>query len=185
MYTIYAGGDDLLLVGPWDITLDFAGALVKEFEAGPGSQYGLTLSAGIALTPHRVPIRYAVERADLLEKEAQRQSNKNSCAALDAVWKWDRHEIIIEDGKRLASWVEAEHGQLSRSLIHRLLSLAESDYPLRAARWVYQVERNAPRRSREFRRWADDTLRYLEDDTQRASEATASLRYALMATRRG
>ena len=184
MYTIYAGGDDLLLVGPWNITLDFAGALVNEFAAGPGSEYGLTLSAGVVLTPYRVPIRHAVERADALEIEAKRQPGKNSCAALDSVWKWDQHEKVIGDGKRLARWVEAEGDPLRRSFLHRLLTLVESSYPLRAAHWVYQVERNAPRNNPDFRRWAADTLRYLEDDTQRASEAAASIRYALLSTRR-
>ena len=54
IYTLYAGGDDLLLVGPWDVVLDFAGFLTREFEAGPAQEYSpLTLSAGIALTPYR------------------------------------------------------------------------------------------------------------------------------------
>lgn len=187
MYTIYSGGDDLLMVGPWDVVLDFAGALVKEFADGPGKRYGLTLSAGIAFTPYRVPIRHAVERADELERLAKGQKDKNSCASLDAVWKWDRHDAIIADGKRLAGWVESDRRdtKLPRSLLHRLLSLAESDQPLRTAHWSYQVGRNAPRRDRGFRRWADETLDCLDTDLQRASETAASIRYALLATRSG
>ena len=188
MYTIYSGGDDLLLVGPWNVALDFAGALVKDFADGPGAEYGLTLSAGIAFTPYRVPIRHAVERADELEALAKEQDGKNSCAALDAVWNWDRHDAIIGDGKRLAGWTESgrQNARIRRSLLHRLLSLAESSDPLRAAHWTYQISRNAPRRNPDFRKWADDALQYLEnDDRQRASEAAASVRYALLATRSG
>ncbi len=193
IYTVYAGGDDLLLVGPWDVALDFAGALVKEFENGPARRHErhisapLTLSAGVALTPYRVPIRHAVERGEhLLENEAKERRGKNSCAALDAVWKWDRHETVIGDGKRLAGWIEA--GAAPRSLLHRLLTLAESDNPLRAARWAYQVGRNVRGGSRnhsELRRWAGDTLGYLDADEQRTRESAASLRYALLATRGG
>ena len=185
MYTIYSGGDDLLMVGPWDVVLDFAGTLVKEFADGPGKRYDLTLSAGIAFTPYRVPVRNAVERADDLERQAKARQGKDSCAALEAIWKWKRHETIIGDGKKLASWVQEERTKLPRSLLQRLLSLAESDQPLRAAHWSYQVERNAPRGNREFRAWADETLGYLETDRQRASETTASIRYALLATRSG
>ena len=36
LYTVYAGGDDLLLLGPWNIVLDFAGDLHREFQSGPG-----------------------------------------------------------------------------------------------------------------------------------------------------
>ena len=187
MYTIYSGGDDLLMVGPWDVTLDFAGALVQDFADGPGKRYDLTLSAGIAFTPYRVPIRHAVERANELEELAKHQDGKNCCAALDAVWKWERHEAIIADGKRLAGWVDSKQRdtRLPRSLLHRLLSLAESADSLRAAHWTYQVARNAPNGNREFRSWADDAQECLEADNQRAAEAATSIRYALLATRRG
>ncbi len=181
IYTVYAGGDDLLLVGPWDAALDFAGALAEEFRKGPGERYGLTLSAGVALTPYRVPVRHAVERGEELLEIAKGREGKSSCAALDAVWSWDRHATVVGDGKRLADMAEAEGGRVPRSLLHRLLRLAESDSPSRAARWAYQTERNA--RSPDLRSWANGVLEYMDGDEQRASEAAASLRYALLATR--
>lgn len=182
IYTLYAGGDDLLLVGPWDVVLDFAGFLVREFEAGPAQEYSpLTLSAGIALTPYRVPIRHAVERAEELLESAKQRPGKNRCAALGTDWSWKQHESVVGDGKRLADWVGA--GVAPRSLLHRLLRLSESDKPVRAARWAYQIERNVHRRHTDFRRWANHVLEYLECDKQRVNELAASLRYALLATR--
>ena len=187
LYTLYAGGDDLLLVGPWNVVLDFAGSLASEFQAGPGREYSpLTFSAGIALTPYRVPIRHAVERAEeLLEREAKQRPGKNRCACLGANWSWGHHTALIDRGKSLARWVET--GAAPRSLLHRLLRLTESDEPseknMRASRWTYQIERNIPRRYPDLRRWARDVLEYLENDEQRVNELTASLRYALSATR--
>ncbi len=185
IYTIYAGGDDLLLVGPWNVILDFAGFLAKEFESGPGSEHQpLTLSAGVALASYRVPIRNSVESGEDLLKEAKGQEGKNSCAALGSVWKWGSHDSVVGDGKKLARWIG--EGLASRSLLHRLLSLAESNDPERAARWSYQVHRNVQnkRRGAELLGWADRTMHYLESDKQLASEAAASIRYALLATRR-
>ena len=185
IYTIYAGGDDLLLVGPWNVMLDFAGSLAKEFESGPGREYGpLTLSAGVALVSHRVPIRNSVESGEKLLEQAKGREGKNSCAALDAVWAWDSHDEVVGDGKRLAAWIN--DGLASRSLLHRLLRLAESDEPARAARWSYQVQRNIRdkrRRGAELVGWANRTMYYLESDEQLAAQATASLRYALLATK--
>ena len=182
IYTLYAGGDDLLLVGPWDVVLDFAGSLVRKFETGPAQEYSpLTLSAGIALTPYRVPIRHAVERAEELLESAKQRPGKNRCAALGADWSWKQHESVVGDGKRLADWVGA--GVAPRSLLHRLLRLAESSKPVRAARWAYQIERNVHRRHTDFRRWANHVIEYLERDEQRVNELAASLRYALLATR--
>ena len=188
IYTIYAGGDDLLLVGPWNFMLDFAGSLSKEFEYGPGREYGpLTLSAGVALVSYRVPIRHSVERGEELLKQAKGREDKNSCAALEAVWSWDSHEEVIGDGKKLARW--EKDCLVSRSLLHRLLRLAESDEPARAARWSYQVHRNvhetrqSRRSAEELRGWAARTMGYLESDQQLAAQAAASIRYALLATR--
>ena len=184
IYTIYAGGDDLLLVGPWNVTLDFAGALAKEFEAGPGREYGpMTLSAGVALVSYRVPVRHSVERGEKLLEQAKGREGKNSCAALDAVWSWDSHDEVVGDGKKLARWTKDY--LLSRSLLHRLLRLAESDDSARAARWSYQVHRNVrdKQRGKELLGWASRTMYYLEGDEQLAAQAAASLRYALLATR--
>lgn len=182
IYTLYAGGDDLLLVGPWNIVLDFAGFLAREFEVGPAQEYSpLTLSAGITLTPYRVPIRHAVERAEELLESAKQRPGKNRCAALGADWSWKQHESVVGEGKRLADWVE--DGVAPRSLLHRLLRLAESGKSLSASRWAYQIERNVHQRHSDFRRWANHVIEYLERDEQRVSELAASLRYALLATR--
>ncbi len=189
IYTIYSGGDDLLMVGPWDVVLDFAGELRKEFHAGPGDKHCLTFSAGIALTPYRVPIRHAVERADELETKAKAIPGKDRCAALDTDWNWDNHDKVLGNGKKLVEWVRND--RLSRSLIHRLLTLTETEDPtekaLRSAHWTYQVSRNADRRQlREFRDWAMDRADSLVLDAQReqdVKELTASLKYALLSTR--
>ena len=194
IYTLYAGGDDLLLVAPWQVMLEFAGALAHEFRRGPAREYGpLTLSAGIALSPYRVPIRHAVERAEILLESAKRQPGKNRCAALGAQWSWDRHREVIDHGKRIADAVELESGGIHRSLLHRLLQIAVGttrEGQLRTARWAYQIGRNVPRQRRgepaateDFRRWVRGAVGYLDDDAQRVGEAAASLRYALLATR--
>ena len=194
IYTLYAGGDDLLLVAPWHIMLDFAGDLAQRLQQGPIRKYGpLTLSAGITLAPYRIPIRHAVEQAELLLNAAKQQPGKSRCAALGSHWNWDRHAHVIGSGKRIVDAVDSRG--ISRGLLHRLLRLAESgaqrERQLRAARWAYQVDRHVPsvRRgespaTRDFRRWACDVTKYLDEDPERVSEAAVSLRYALLATRR-
>lgn len=185
IYTIYAGGDDLLLVGPWNQAFDFAGALAREFETGPGAEYGLTFSAGLALTPYRVPIRHAVELAEELLESAKQVQGKNRCAGLGAIWTWDDHDLVIGSGRDLAHWVESR--LLSRSLLHRLLRLLESDDPTRWARWVYQIKRNVSPRNggAAVHGWSDRTIDMLDADESLSSTVAASIRYAFLATRAG
>ena len=208
IYTIYAGDDDLLLVSPWDNTLDFVRDLQRQFQCGPGQEYDITFSAGIHLTPHDVPIRYAVDHAEELLEQAKGQEGKNRCAALGTIWQWKRHSAIIEEGKRLAECVRQDARY--RSLLHRLLRLAVDDSAERgllAARWSSQVARNLPQgrnessAAAELREWAWDALRFFDEprdfipydeqdeqaaleNDRRLDETAASLRYALLATRR-
>ena len=119
-----------------------------QFQHAPAREYEpLTLSAGITLTPYRVPIRHAVERAEVLLDAAKGHPGKNRCAALGTSWSWDRHAPIIGHGKRIADAVES--GAIPRALLHRLLQLAEGstkqERQPRAARWAYQITRNVPR----------------------------------------
>ena len=185
IYTIYAGGDDLLLVGPWNLVFDFAGVLAREFEAGPGAEYGLTFSAGLALTPYRVPIRHAVELGEELLEAAKRVEGKNRCAGLGAIWTWDDHDLVVGSGKELVHWVEGR--VISRSLLHRLLRLLESEDPTRWARWTYQIHRNVSNRNggSAVHGWSGRTIDMLEADESLTSTVAASLRYAMLATRTG
>jgi CRISPR-associated protein Csm1 len=186
IYTIYSGGDDLLLVGPWDTILDFSGVVRDAFGAGPGKTYGLTLSAGIALTSYRLPIRHGVDSAEEC-LERSKQGAKDQCSALGATWKWTRHQSILEQAKRIVSWINSDI--CGRALIHRLLVLSESSEPRRAALWAYEVGRNFPRRDdrdperREFRSWGEAELAGLHLAAGSLQELCIELRYALTATR--
>ncbi len=189
IYTLFAGGDDLLLIGPWNVVFDFAHALYDQFSdsKGPGGKYpGLTFSAGIALTPYRVPVRHAVERAEELLESAKLVPGKNTCCALDATWPWARHRTVVSDGKRLARAIG--RGAVSRSLVQRLLKILEPGFDpgMRAARWNYHVQRGPPGFQRELRDWTDRVDNLMDDPGNPGflAQPAASIRYALLATRR-
>jgi CRISPR-associated protein Csm1 len=208
IYTIYSGGDDLLLVGPWNLMLDFAGWVRRAFAEGPGAKYGLTLSAGIALTPYRLPVRHGVERADDLLEQAK-TGRKDQCAALGSVWSWNRHDQIIGTGKRISGWIHSK--VKGRSLFHRLLAIADLTKrvspsqppcdattesqkprpdPSRAAFWAYEIGRNFPSRDggsseeHDLRQWGEQVLANFHGDGEdMLPEVRVALRYALVATR--
>nr|WP_255574979.1 hypothetical protein [Caldovatus aquaticus] len=63
-YTVYAGGDDLLLIAPWRFALPLALRLREDFAAFAGGNPNLTLSAGIAFVHPKHPLALAVEEAE-------------------------------------------------------------------------------------------------------------------------
>lgn len=81
-YTVYAGGDDLLLIGPWHRTIDLAAALRADFERFAGDNPNLTLSAGIELVDVREPISRAAARADM-RLDAAKDAGRDRIGLID------------------------------------------------------------------------------------------------------
>lgn len=188
IYTVFSGGDDMLVVGPWNTVLDFAGHMRRLFEQKFGASaqsrpcpLPLTISAGVAIIKPNYPIHHAAQQAerllDMAKGESAAGSNhpKDQCAALGGMWKWTYHDAIIGAGKRLADWVDA--GIIQRGWLHTLLELARlrrgqagpkyaGVHPAVAtSRLAYHVARNWPRqddrdrRKGDVRAWIDAILR--------------------------
>ncbi|MBK8185554.1 MAG: hypothetical protein IPK63_22715 [Candidatus Competibacteraceae bacterium] len=63
-YTVYAGGDDLLLIGPWRQTLALTTDLRSSSSAYVGGNPNITLSAGVALCKANQPLNRTVWEAE-------------------------------------------------------------------------------------------------------------------------
>lgn len=191
IYTIFAGGDDLVMVGPWDVMVEFAGRMRELFAQRFGKRE-LTISAGLALLKPKRPIKAAVAEAERLLENAKKNvapresTPKDQLAAFGQLWKWQHHDAIMKSAKQLANWVDA--GQMERGWLHTLLNLAEErhgDHPdlLATSRLAYHVDRNYKPRTA-ARRWAESLVRRFDDVGQVDVRYLPSIvRYALTATR--
>ena len=202
IYTIFAGGDDLLLVGPWNVLFAYAGHVRDLFMSEFGPE-GLTISAGLSFFRPRRPIRRAAEQAERLlelaktEVASKMHESKDQIAAFGQIWKWKDHQTILGAGQKLADWVD--RGNAQRGWLFTLLELAELRHAnnvdikaqLRAtARLDYHITRNYPTiRDRDqenvnLRRWADRLVQDFDDGTDVGTLfLPAIVRYALTATR--
>jgi len=195
IYTIFSGGDDLLLIGPWDVMADFAGRVQELFDQKFGSR-GLTLSAGMALIKPKRPVKNAVAEAATLLEQAKAggglgTEGKNRFAGFGQVWKWEHHETILKCARQLTDWVT--QGKAQRGWLHTLLQLAEArrgdpergKHPdlLATSRLAYHVSRNYTPNS-DIRRWGDRLMERFDNlDDPEVHYLPATLRYALTATR--
>jgi CRISPR-associated protein Csm1 len=85
-YTIYAGGDDLFVVGTWDRIPSLAQRIRHEFGAYTGEHSRLGLSAGISVEEAKSPIYRAAERAgEALEHGAKERHGKDGRLAKDGI----------------------------------------------------------------------------------------------------
>jgi len=194
IYTVFAGGDDLLLVGPWDTIIDFAAHVRKRFTDEFTSDR-LTLSAGCAIIKPKFPIHLAARQAeDLLE--TAKAGPKDQFAALGEVWRWDCHAAIINAGKQLRIWVASS--EIQRGWLHTVLELAllqcgqaHARGPgiipaMASSRLAYHVARNWPKTGA-ARQWIDGVLKDFDGFRNTSNpiilHLPAIIRYAMLATR--
>jgi len=91
IYTIFAGGDDIFILGAWDEVIDFAKELREAFiEFVSGSS--LTLSMGMIMTKPNKPINYVADVAEnALEKAKEIDENKDAITLFGETVKWNTY----------------------------------------------------------------------------------------------
>ena len=118
---LYAGGDDLFVVGRWDAVLAFAEEVREEFREFT-ERDDMTVSAGLFVTHHKFPIYRAAAEAGTAEHTAKQHvykgQAKNAITLFGQALNWDWEFPLV---KSLKSRMLTHIGQgLSRALLHHL-----------------------------------------------------------------
>jgi len=109
-YTVFAGGDDLCVIGPWERTVELAVRVRERFREYTGGNPAVTLSAGLALAHQRLPVpamaALAEEQLDLAKARRGGGSkdegqDKDAYALFDVVVPWERWEKDVAWWRRL------------------------------------------------------------------------------------
>ncbi|SKA67921.1 type III-A CRISPR-associated protein Cas10/Csm1 [Desulfobaculum bizertense] len=130
IYVVFAGGDDLFLLGPWDNIVEFAKILAEDFKRYVGGNPCITLSAGIAISKPHVPMRTLGEQAEeLLERSKEWRGDssgviqKNAVTLFDITQSWKDFPERLEEAKLFESMLRT--GKLSMGSIFRLLHYSQ------------------------------------------------------------
>ena len=118
---IYAGGDDLFVVGRWDKVISFAERIHKEVE-NRFDKDGITISGGMAIVNPKFPIAKAAESAGEAENSAKqyRDGEKNAFCFLGKVISWkDEFDYVKSYQQQFVSLIQ-NYG-LSKGILHKLM----------------------------------------------------------------
>ena len=134
VYAVYAGGDDVFLLGPWDVMPSVALDIRHEFQKYTGHP-GLHLSGGMAFIDGKYPVYQAAADAGAAEHLAKSRrgkddkDQKNAFAFLGTPWRWDTFEEVTRKQERLYQLgldTKEESGS-PKSLLMLLRSLAKME----------------------------------------------------------
>lgn len=102
IYAVYAGGDDVFLIGPWDQMPMLAQTIAAELSRYAGNNPDVHLSGGLAFVHGKYPVYQAAEDAmNALEQAKHIDKDKNAFSFLGRAWKWSEFQQVFEKQQRL------------------------------------------------------------------------------------
>ncbi len=121
-YTVFAGGDDLFLMGPWNRMIGLAPILRKRFEEYVCGNPHLHFSAGISFHKPHTPIdRMAHAGEEALE--LSKHGGKDRLTLFDETVTWAEMETFLQIREKLEGWLT--EGIINPAMLFRMNDLME------------------------------------------------------------
>lgn len=124
MYTVFAGGDDFFLIGPWHSTQKVAYAMQQAFHHYVAENSKIHFSVGMVMSKSGIPVPRLGDLAEeALEKAKKIDEGKNAVTIFNRTVKWaDWHHLcdLEQEIHRLA-----EDYKISTSYLYSLIRLCE------------------------------------------------------------
>jgi len=89
IYAVYAGGDDVFLIGPWDKIPALASRIAKDLSRYSGQNPAVHVSGGMSFIHGKYPVYQAAEDAHEALEQAKHREGKNAFSFLGQTWRWD------------------------------------------------------------------------------------------------
>lgn len=128
IYVLYSGGDDLVIIGPWDKIIYVSYFIRKNFEKFVTKNNEITLSGGIAVSHPKLRIINGIDNAGELEEKAKEiDKDKNALTLFDRSFKWDEFEKIFEFAEKLQKIYgnKEDRGIITQAFLYRCLNYTE------------------------------------------------------------
>jgi len=126
IYVVFAGGDDLFMIGPWNQTVQFGIKLREKLSLYCAGNPDITLSGGVLIAKPRLPMRKAVEMTEAHLESAKKFSDENrikdSLCLLGEALSWQDADELIKLGNKFDKAIEEkERTAFSMAFLYRLL----------------------------------------------------------------
>lgn len=108
---IYSGGDDLFIVGAWNLVIELAEEIRSEFKAFCNNPT-FTISGGVSITPKKYPIYRGAKHAGDAESKAKKLKDKDGKEKKDAFTflnkplRWDDFKTAVQIKRMLCDCIE-------------------------------------------------------------------------------
>ncbi|MGC9455735.1 MAG: type III-A CRISPR-associated protein Cas10/Csm1 [Phycisphaerae bacterium] len=128
VYTVFSGGDDLMLIGPWTVMFDLAAQIPAWLNRLTGDNPDVTISAALALGNPHTPTSVMAREADTALEHAK--EDRNRISVFGRVFTWEQYRWGLEIGRQFNEMLrcgqDGERLGLQASFVYRTLQHARS-----------------------------------------------------------
>ena len=129
---IYAGGDDLFLVGGWSALPEIAEQIRSEFRHFVTDNH-ITLSGGIAIEHKKYPLYQLADQSGEAEKAAKSLGEKNAITFLRKPMAWADFEVVRDWHSKFLEAMRARRNPLPSVFLTRLHQIYSDE-----KRWAWR-----------------------------------------------
>lgn len=154
IYVVFSGGDDLCILGPWDVVMEFALDFRKQLDKFTNNNKAVTLSGGIVLASSTLPVRnlaaMAEETLDASKHRAERGVTvKDGITVFGVTQSWPDYAQAIEDGKQMLQYIRKK--AVTKAAVYQIIDFSHRAERvgsgnlrdlLWASNYTYQINRN-------------------------------------------
>ncbi len=134
IYTIFAGGDDLFLVGPWNQIIRLSKLISEKIGELSGYNEEVHISIGISLASSSVPVYQLADKAEEEIEKAKKITDKNAVAVFGKTLKWKEFYKTFALEEYFGDLLENNSGKVSIAYIYRILKFVEMNDKIEACK---------------------------------------------------
>lgn len=141
VYTVFAGGDDLFLIGPWNRIIELAPMLDKSFEDYVCQNPDITLSAGISINKPGDPIRVMAEQSENALHQSKSSEKKNSVTVFWETVDWKKFGELDSIKETISQWLTDK--TINNAMLYRfneLIEMAKQEKELKGLKFNIQMD---------------------------------------------
>ncbi|HGG60743.1 MAG TPA: type III-A CRISPR-associated protein Cas10/Csm1 [Gammaproteobacteria bacterium] len=141
-YTVFAGGDDFFLIGPWRSTIRLARGMREAFHRYVAENADIHFSTGLLMTKPGLPVAQMGEMAEQALEHAKSHDGKNAVTLFGQTVSWDDFDELWKTLEAIKE--KDDQFDLSTGYLYRLQDLADMSHDLK---WGEKRPENAIWRS--------------------------------------
>ncbi len=122
-YINFSGGDDLVIIGPWDWTINLAVRINDKLIEYVCQNPNITISGGIYIADPKTPVRITLYEGEKYLEKAKKREGKNALYMFEKDFSWEdgMYSIkkLVENGEEYTDWINKKC--ISRGLAYNIM----------------------------------------------------------------